>query len=67
MIFVFDLDDTLYDEITFVKSGLLQVAKYVNIHYKIEQQPAYELMLRELDINGRGKIFDVSIFLSCNH
>lgn len=59
MILVFDLDDTLYDEITYVKSGLLHVAKYVNIHYQIEQNQAYKLMLQELNMNGRGEIFDV--------
>ncbi len=59
MILIFDLDDTLYDEITYVKSGLKQVAEYVDISYKIDAQTAYDIMYHELTINGRGKIFDV--------
>ena len=30
MVIVFDLDDTLYDEINFVKSGFKEIASYLN-------------------------------------
>jgi len=58
MIVVFDLDDTLYDELTFVKSGFLKVAEYVNKTYGINPDTAYGIMCSELDANGRGRVFD---------
>jgi putative hydrolase of the HAD superfamily len=36
MIIVFDLDDTLYEEITYVRSGFKAVANYLSKNYKIE-------------------------------
>lgn len=57
MILVFDLDDTLYEELTFVKSGFRAVAVYLNEHYSIPVQTGFEFMLRKLS-SGRGRIFD---------
>ena len=34
MIIVFDLDDTLYEEITYVRSGFKAVASYLSQTYK---------------------------------
>ena len=58
MILIFDLDDTLYDEFSFVKSGLLKVAEYVNKTYGINADSAYDIMRYELETNGRGRVFD---------
>lgn len=57
MTLVFDLDDTLYDETTFVKSGFNAVAKYIEQRFQIPQNVSYEFMVNKLSI-GRGKIFD---------
>jgi putative hydrolase of the HAD superfamily len=57
MVLVFDLDDTLYEEITFVKSGFKQVAKFLEDSYQIPKNDSFEFMLLELK-KGRGKIFD---------
>lgn len=57
MILVFDLDDTLYNELTFVQSGFRAVANYLNEHYSIPVQTGLEFMLAKLS-SGRGRIFN---------
>jgi len=57
MILVFDLDDTLYNELSFVKSGFLAVSKYVYEVYSIPIKQSLKFMEKKLK-NGRGKIFD---------
>jgi putative hydrolase of the HAD superfamily len=57
-IVVFDLDDTLYDEINYVKSGFGAVAKFIEGKWGIDREEAYKEFLSELKRNGRGKIFD---------
>ncbi len=58
MILVFDLDDTLYEEIEFVKSGFRAVSDYLGKNHSINPKKAYAIMLGELEKNGRGKIFN---------
>ena len=57
MVLVFDLDDTLYEELTFVRSGFRAVADYLNEQYSIPPQSGLEFMLQKL-LSGRGRIFD---------
>ncbi|SFL45489.1 HAD family hydrolase [Pelosinus propionicus] len=57
MVIVFDLDDTLYDEITFVQSGFKAVAKHLFETYAVPISVSYLFMLEHLQL-GRGKIFD---------
>lgn len=66
-VIVFDLDDTLYSEIEFVKSGFRAVAKYLHhLHPKHLEESLYTMMLSELKQNGRGKVFDVVLeYLGC--
>ncbi len=52
MILVFDLDDTLYDEIDFVKSGFMQISNF------LQNREYYEFMLNDFQKNGSGKIFN---------
>ncbi len=57
-VIIFDLDDTLYDEITFVKSGFLAVATHFapqNPHIMLKK------MISVLEERGRGEVFDVSL------
>lgn len=58
--FLFDLDDTLYDEMTFVRSGFLAVANYLVVTYNIDQTSnnLQHEMLDLLTKQGRGDIFD---------
>lgn len=58
MIIVFDLDDTLYEEKTFVYSGFLEVAKWISKISNKSSKEIFEHMVKELSISGRGKIFD---------
>ena len=66
MIVCFDLDDTLYDEITYVQSGLKAVAKYLNNVKLLDysEDDMYFQLTKILRENGRGKVFD--IFLKMN-
>ena len=52
MVIVFDLDDTLYDEIDFVKSGFREVSNYLG------REKYFNFMWEEFLKNGSGKIFD---------
>ena len=52
MVLVFDLDDTLYDEIDFVKSGFKEIAKYLQI------KDAYAYMMHIFEQEGSGQVFD---------
>lgn len=58
MILIFDLDDTLYDERTYVLSGLQAVAKYGYERFGWEPGESFEHMKNVLDEYGRGQIFD---------
>lgn len=55
---VFDMDDTLYDEMTFVQSGFRSVAQYLSTRFNLDKGEVYKEMLRHLESDGRGKIFD---------
>ena len=52
MVIVFDMDDTLYDEIDFVKSGFSEIAKY------LKNRDYYEFMLYIFKKNGSGHVFN---------
>jgi len=58
MILVFDLDDTLYDEMTYVKSGFRSVAHFLDASFNIPEAKAYKIMMKELAQNGRGRVFN---------
>lgn len=55
MIIVFDLDDTLYNEIEFVKSGLWVVSKYLD---KTNPHSTFMLLFELFQKNGSGKVFN---------
>lgn len=56
---LFDLDDTLYDEMQFVKGGFKAVSLYISKNNNIEQKVVYQLLLDVLEEHGRGKTFDI--------
>lgn len=66
MIVCFDLDDTLYDEIEYVQSGLKAVAIYLNTSKLLDYSAddMYFQLTKILHENGRGNVFD--IFLAMN-
>jgi putative hydrolase of the HAD superfamily len=55
---VFDLDNTLYPETEFVKSGMKAAACYLSARYGLEKARIFENMLHVLERDGRGKVFD---------
>lgn len=58
MILVFDLDDTLYPEKTFVDSGFKAVANFLSLNFELNADQIFIEMTRILSGNGRGLIFD---------
>jgi putative hydrolase of the HAD superfamily len=60
-VIVFDLDDTLYDEITFVKSGFNEVANFFSLKYGVNKSLFLNKMLEILEIQGRGQVFDETL------
>lgn len=60
-VIVFDLDDTLFDEYQFVKSGFFAVADYLSVVYQLNKNELFEWMWNYLEQHGRGKIFDVML------
>jgi putative hydrolase of the HAD superfamily len=58
-IVVFDLDDTLYEELTYVKSGFKAVATFLNASYDVHEEEAFSIMEAELEASGRGRIFNI--------
>jgi putative hydrolase of the HAD superfamily len=55
---LFDLDDTLYDESTFVASGFRTVAAHLADRFGVDKQEAFSAMMAVLTTEGRGKVFD---------
>lgn len=57
MVIVFDLDDTLYNELDYVKSGFQAVAKYLYEKKSLPLDSSFAFMMARL-VDGRGHIFD---------
>lgn len=58
-LFVFDLDDTLYDELTYVESGLSAVAEFLEKNYHLPAKTTFLALKEILARDGRGKVFDL--------
>ena len=57
MVTILDLDDTLYRELAYVKSGFQVVASFLARKFGLARLKVYQAMLAKLK-RGRGKIFD---------
>jgi len=55
---IFDLDDTLYQELSFVGAAFHQVACYLNLKYQIPADDVFAYMRKCLARQGRGRIFN---------
>jgi putative hydrolase of the HAD superfamily len=64
MIIIFDLDDTLYDERTYVESGFLSVAYFGFDKFGWNVQQSFQFMINTLVQEGRGAIFDKWLILN---
>lgn len=58
IVLVFDLDDTLYDERTYVESGFDAVAAFGQAMFGWDRGASLRFMLDVLDREGRGAVFD---------
>lgn len=58
MVLVFDLDDTLYDELSYVYSGFRAVAAWGEQQYGLDSNSSYARLTSLLTTEGRGHIFD---------
>lgn len=58
---VFDLDDTLYDESTYVASGLRAVAEHMAHEHSANADTLYEVMRTDIARNGRGTAFNAAL------
>ena len=67
MIPIFDLDDTLYSEITFVESGFSAVADWLEERFGWDSQENLRAMLRILKQQGRGAVFNNLLELRSAH
>jgi len=59
---LFDLDNTLYSEIEFVKSGFRAVARYLSSTYNFPADFLFTQMFDILQRDGRGKVFDSLLY-----
>jgi len=58
---VFDLDDTLYEEITYVQSGFRAAARDISGVLGVPEQELFDRMWNVLMREGRGKVFDTVV------
>ena len=56
--FIFDLDDTLYEEMQYVRAGMKSVSKFLSKKYGIDCNKLYDSSMEILERDGRGKVFD---------
>ena len=56
---VFDLDDTLYPELDFVRGGFAAVADYLERRHGVDGTAAASRMWTLLHEQGRGRVFDL--------
>lgn len=57
MVIVFDLDDTLYEELSYVRSGYRAVAEFLSPLLGIDPQTIFNGLMAELAV-GRNLVFD---------
>lgn len=58
MVLIFDLDDTLYDERTYVESGFRAVARWGESRFGWDPESSFRTMVSVLDAEGRGAVFN---------
>jgi putative hydrolase of the HAD superfamily len=58
---LFDLDDTLYEEMAFVRSGFWSVAQHARDVYGKDPAAFYQSCLDVLAAQGRGRVFDLTL------
>lgn len=67
LILIFDLDDTLYNELDFVQSGFQAVAYFLEEEYGVAKSESLAIMNNILHKEGRGAIFDLLLEMKHLH
>lgn len=57
MILIFDLDDTLYPEVSYAISGFKAVAKYTYLEYGVKENKSLDILLFSLETGRRNFAF----------
>lgn len=57
-VLVLDLDDTLYDELSFVRSGFCAVAAWGEERLGLDRAESLARLMELLESQGRGRVFD---------
>ena len=60
-VIIFDLDNTLYPEETYVQSGFKAVAKYLSEKYDCDFDKLFSKIMDIFKEDGRGKVFDILV------
>jgi len=60
-VIIFDLDDTLYEERTFVESGFKEVAGYIEGKFKIKKKEFFKILLNIFLKKRRRYIFGIAL------
>lgn len=58
---IFDLDDTLYNEMQFVESGFKAVSLYMSAEFNVDETEFFQTLIKILKKNGRGRIFNIAL------
>ena len=58
---MFDLDDTLYDEMSFVASGFRAVALYAHIQFGCGEAAFFQTCMQVIRDFGRGQVFNIAL------
>ncbi len=58
---LFDLDDTLYPEMDFVRSGFRAVARCLSSRVSVPGEEVFRRMMEALERDGRGRVFDSTL------
>ena len=58
MVIIFDLDDTLYSELTYVKSSFRAVARYLSEKYCFEENAVFSDLISIFYEKGRTQVVD---------
>ena len=58
---LFDMDNTLYDELTYVESGFRAAAELLYLRLGVGAAECFALMRAAFDQHGRGRVFDYTL------
>ena len=63
-IVIFDMDDTLYDEIDYCKSGYHACSNWLSTKFNVDADQIYTAMLNEFNTGNRNRIFNSALDIS---